>query len=328
MSRRGGDPGTPRISLLGDVLTPLVAVAIPELGWRASRIAATDARSIRREAGGRIVSTERFLDRPDAEVVIVGSSVADRVDHAIHLLDHGVHVVVAAGFVDADQADRLRAAAERSTAALLIGDSFPTAPAVQRWFAELALLGEVGHLSADFTGTFFSRFGDNVEHGGEADVDNGDAEPPRAIGADADRGDPFAWSMIDCVRLTAGRCGWGHVMRVHSVSPDAVEFDFGAGRSFRIGTHRRTAHTPPRFELQAASARTTLRLTMLPSPELERNGETIQVTQPTPAVAFGVVPMLRTFWNDIVSGSPPVLDAAFGQRSFGLIEAISDHHRA
>jgi hypothetical protein len=302
---RRGTAGAPRVSLLGDVLTPLAAVAIGELGWRPGRVAADAAKAMSRETGAKVVSVDQLLARPDAEIVVVGTPIHRRVDDAIRLLDRGVHVVLAPGAASIDEARRLTQACDGADAMLLIGDPFPTAPAMQRWFVEVAGMGVVNHLSGVLSGDFAVT----------------GAEP-----------DPAVWSMIDCVRMTGQQCGWGGVSdarqsaartNTKTESEMSVEFNFDGGRTMVVEAISRGDSSPPRWELQAASKTSSLRVSMLPTPEVELDGDALAVRQSTPSVALGVAPMFASFWNGVTAQAQPVIGADFGAWALSVHDRLT-----
>jgi|GEM_PF-5642616 len=293
---RQRDPGTVRVSLLGDVFTPLAAIAVGRLtprGWQTGRIAADDAKALRTEAGGKIVSVAKLLDQPDCDIAIVGSPVAERIAHAERLLVSGVSVVLAPCPLTTDHADRLATAADSSGACVMIGDPFPTSPAIQQWMRDIPSMNAIDHVSGTVT---------------VADD---------SLGGDVDA---RLWSMVDVVRFTAIQAGWGQVVG-SATSGTTTTFTTAAGPTVAIGIERGSG--PPRWELQAAGPDQVLRLSMLPSPEFERSGDPVDLDQPHPSVAFGIEAMLRTFAAQIASGDPIALDPRFAVRTTTVLDGTS-----
>jgi myo-inositol 2-dehydrogenase/D-chiro-inositol 1-dehydrogenase len=95
----------------------------------------------------------------------------------------------------------------------------------------------------------------------------------------------------------------------------AVRFDTGAVA--QVVASWRGEGTPV-WDLQASAPEGVVRLELLPTLGLERNGEPVPLPPapdevPPPLVDLGYVGQLHAFVEDLTSGSPPALGVAFGR---------------
>ncbi len=266
----------PTVALAGTGATAaMFAAAARTLGWPLVAISGESPQLVADHVDAPIVPLDELLTTVGAEIVIVDTPAEVRAGHAASLLDRGVHVLLTPG-LDADGAALVASAAARSSARLVMAEMFPTAPAVQRWFVELGRLGRVEHLS-------------------------GRASP---LG--------LAWPLTAVAVFSTRLAGWGDPTG-SATNGTGYTLHFASGPTARLGIAPAADLGPARWELQAASARGTLRVELLPVPTVERDGEAIGLPASTePAETFGAAPLLRTFWADVEAGRPPVLDAAFG----------------
>lgn len=228
-------------------------------------------------AASRTLGWDVVGDPLDADVAVVDGALGPRRDAALALLARGVGVVLAPG-LGVEALVAIAEATERTAASVVVGEPFPTAPAVQRWFADLDTLGDVGHLSGRA-----ARSADSID---------------------------LVRPLLTVLVLAGRVAGWGDPGGAEPAATGTlVRFGSGATATLRIDEPDRAPH----WELQAASPTGALRLEMLPRPVVERDGRELTLPPaPDPADAFGAAPLLRTFRADLEAGRRPVLGPHLG----------------
>ncbi|HJR26128.1 MAG TPA: hypothetical protein VJ804_11675, partial [Acidimicrobiales bacterium] len=109
----------------------------------------------------------------------------------------------------------------------------------------------------------------------------------------------------------------------HPVDEHAeVRIGFDSGAEANVVASWRGAE-PPVWDLQASSPEGVVRLELLPTIALERDGEAVALPAvpdgvPPPLVDLGYVDQLAAFARDLASGASPALGAAFGRSVLDL----------
>lgn len=281
------------------------AAAAQALGFPLVAVASrTPTRSATRamEWGCRAVAYE---DLPSgADVVIVASPPSCHYDHVAHALERGASVIVEKPLVTTlHDADRLCVLADRHPHRLLYAENLVFAPSVRRMLALVPDLGSLSHLSLR---TVQSR----PTWGGFLDPDWGG-------GVLFDLGvHPLALAV-----LIGRRCGAGEIVAVESqLHGDEVDTDARVTVHFANGL-RGSLHVSwdgpeiPSWDVQLASASSVLRLELLPTVGLERNGESLDLEPATLGIIqhLGYVDQLRLGLEAFRRAQPSPCDAHFGR---------------
>lgn len=272
---------------------PLVAVA--------SR-SATRATSRAAEWGCRAVSYDGLPS--GADVVIVASPPASHHDHAVHALERGAAVIVEKPLVTSLlDADRLCLAAERHPHRFLYAENLVFAPSVRRM---LALIPDVGPLSHVSLRTIQSR----PTWGGFLESDWGG-------GVLFDLGvHPVALAVLIGRRSGAGEIiGVEAQMRGEDVDTDArvtVHYANGLRGSLHVSWD---GPEIPSWDVQVASATSVLRLELLPTIALERDGASLDMVDGPHGLIqqLGYLDQLRLGTEAFRRSEPSPCDAAFGR---------------
>ena len=219
----------PTIALAGTGrVAAMLTVAAQRLGWGVAALAGDESGPLADQTGAPVVELSSLLADPRADIVVVDTPAPTRAGDAVTLLARGANVVLAPG-MSVDDARRVVDAEQRLPGSLIMGEVFPAAPVVQRWFAELAGLGDVTHLSG------------------------------RAGGLDLD------WPLLAVGVLSARAAGWGAPVDDGADAASPLRFASTDG-SARLSFDDTADGSARHWELQAASPSSTLRVEMLPRP--------------------------------------------------------------
>jgi predicted dehydrogenase len=265
----------------------------------------------RAEQVGAVAGTYDDLPGP-ADVVLVATPPATHAELALAAIDAGRAVIVEKPLcATLDEADRL-VAAQDSGAQIGYAENLAFAPLIETAVRLIGDLGPLEHVSAR-------------------------ALQPRPtwggfLGADWGGGVLFDLGVhpLALALLAAGDDEPTSVRAVLGTSPD-IEVDdhadmrvrFASGLEAHIQTSWR--HATAEWDLEAASADGVVRAELLPTVQLEANGDPVPWPSAPPEVTvaqvhdFGYIGQLESFIADFAAGSVPALDARFGRRVLDIV---------
>lgn len=263
-----------------------------------------------REMGSRPVTYDDILNRRiDADIAVVSTPPQCHARDAIALLDAGYAVVLEKPLCRTlAEADDIVEASARHVGRLLYAENLAYSPVVQRLVGLVPRLGAATHLevralqSLPDWGEFTSD-----EWGGGALFDLG--VHPLAVALLAANasgaGAPVA------VRATL-RGGVGHGSDEHA----EVFITHASGLESRVESSWQHSGAVV-WDAQIASPTGVLRAELLPSPQLEHNGEIVELRATTISVTqveqYGYLAQMRAFADDMERGTTPVMSASFGR---------------
>jgi predicted dehydrogenase len=275
-------------------------------GARVTHVASRSPEHAARRAAEVGAAVCGYGDLPaGADLVLVMTPPACHADHALAAVEAGAAVVVekplAATLADAD---RLVDAAERG-AFVGYAENLLFAPVVRRAVELAPTLGPLHHLEVRAVQSR-PTWGDFLTEGwgGGALFDLG--VHPLAV-AMALAGEPV-------VEVTA---------RLEGADDIAVDEHARVQVRFRSGLEASVVASwrggSPLWDAQAASDTGVLRMELLPSPELEHNGEPVPLppvprgVEPAQLHHYGYVDQLASFLADAGAGRPPLVGASLGR---------------
>jgi predicted dehydrogenase len=256
-----------------------------------------------------------YADLPgSAGVVVVATPPATHAAFALDAVGLGRAVIVEKPLcATLEEADRL-VAAEESGARIGYAENLAFAPIVEQTLRAIARLGPLRHLSARALqprptwGGFL-----HADWGGGVLFDLG--VHPLALVLLAAGDDPPVWAR-----------------GVLSSAPDIevddladVRVGFASGLEVQITTSWR--HETAEWDLQAAGATGAVRLELLPTMQLEVDGEPAPWPPPPPGATvpqvheFGYVEQLRSFLSSFAAGIRVTIGAAFGRKVLDVVSA-------
>ncbi len=285
------------------------AIAAAALGIEVVAFASRDRANAEvkaRAIGGRAAAVT-FSDLPaGADLVVVATSPATHLEHALHVLRAGAAVLVETPMTATlAQADAMVDAARRPGAHVAYGENLAHAPVISALLNRRSGLGPLTYIEVriiDPPTSLENRVSD--EWGGGALFDIGTHALALAV---------LLAGSLDVTTVSATL----HRYAANDVDDEAdVTLRFGAGLHAHVVASRR-ATVGPIWDVQVAGQSGVLRADIVPTPSLEHNGDVVGI--PTARLAnrevedYGFLGQLRTLVLDIAAGRQPVLDAEFGR---------------
>ncbi len=298
----------PKVALCGaGMIAGIHTLAAHELAYPVVAVASRNPLRAGRRASDWGCSALTFEQLPGgADIVIVATPPAQHCDHAVYALERGAAVIVEKPFVTTlDDADRLVTVAERHGQRLLYAENLIFAPAVQSLLSLIADCGPLTHVS--------------IRTVQSAPTWGGFLEPAWGGGVLFDLGvHPLALAV-----LIGRRCGAGEIVAIRarlsgeSTDTDAqVTVTYASGLSATLHVSWEGGDTA-NWDVQVASDTAVLRLELLPTVTLERNGEPVPLA-PVSAIhpfieQLGYIAQLRLAATAFSRSIAPPVDAQFGR---------------
>jgi myo-inositol 2-dehydrogenase/D-chiro-inositol 1-dehydrogenase len=280
---------------------PVIAVASRTHQRAAERAAEYQARP---------VTYEQILQHQiEADIAVVATPPQRHADDAIALLDAGYAVLLEKPLCRTlAEADAIVEASARHDGRLLYGENLAYAPIVQRMLGLVTKLGRLDHIEVRSLQSL-PTWGDftSDEWGGGALFDLGVHPLALALLAANASG---AGAPVSVTATLRG--GDGHGSDEHA----EVFVTFATGLVARVEAswQHRTAVV---WDAQMSSATGVVRAELMPVPQLEMNGEPVDLPAPTIKVVqveqFGYLAQLRALAADLHRGATPIMSASFGR---------------
>lgn len=293
-------------------ITPIHALAAAALGIEVVAFASRDRANAETKAqavGGRAVAVD-YADLPaGANLVVVATSPATHAGQAVHAVRAGASVIIETPFAATlSQADTIVELARDHQARVAYGENLVYSPIFSALLARRSTLGPLTYIEAriiDPPTLLANRSTD--EWGGGALFDIGIhalamatllARPSRVKSVSA----RFERSASDA---TAGIDDAADVM---------LHFDSGL-RAHIVASRRSTGG--PTWDVQVAGESGVLRADIVPTPQLEHNGDIVRIPKPRLAHRevedYGFLGQLGACSADFAAKREPVMDAEFGR---------------
>ncbi len=249
------------------------------------------------------------------DIVVISTPPQCHAAHTIAMLRTGAAVVVEKPLCTTlDDADAMLAAAAASAQRVLYAENLAYAPMVAKLLAMTPAMGPLNSLEVRTLQTLptWGEFTSD-EWGGGALFDLG--VHPLALAvlvAGASRAGP-----VVSVSATM-RGGEGHNSDEHA----EVELKFGSGLIGHVVSSWQAIEGQT-WDIQVSSASSVLRGDFWPSPSLEHNGDAVRLPAGTPPLPLieelGYAGQLRSFRDDLASGTTPFMDVAFGRLILDIV---------
>jgi predicted dehydrogenase len=262
------------------------------------------------EFGARPVDYDDIVQRRvDADIAVVCTPPQCHAKDTVALLEAGYAVLLEKPLCRTlAEADAIVETAARHHGRLLYAENLAYAPVVQRLLTLVPQLGPLTHVEVRSLQGLPEWGGFTTdEWGGGALFDLGvhPLSVALLLANAAGEGTPVS------VRATL-RGGEGHDSDEHA----EVVVTYASGLHVRVESSWQ--HGPlPLWDTQVASASGVLRAELLPSPQLEHNGQTVDLpaaTIPVPQIEqFGYLAQMRALATDIEHGTTPLMSASFGR---------------
>jgi myo-inositol 2-dehydrogenase/D-chiro-inositol 1-dehydrogenase len=280
---------------------PIVGVASRSTERAAERAAELDARA---------VSYDDIVQRRvEADIAVVCTPPQCHARDALALLDAGYAVLLEKPLCRTlAEADDIVEASARHSGRLLYAENLAYSPVVQRLLALVPTLGRVSHVEVRSLQAV-PRWGGFTtdEWGGGVLFDLGVHPLSVALLIANAAGEAAPTS----VRATL-RGGAGHASDEHA----EVFVSYPSGLDIRVESSWQ--HGPaPLWDAQVASPTGVVRAELLPDPQLEHNGDAIDLAPVTVRVPqiemYGYLAQMRAFVSDLQHGTTPSMSASFGR---------------